>query len=115
MSAFTEHTAYTSIPGGRFVLLQPLRWEVGRLGSGLVWTVPKGFEFDVSIPRWLCWLLSPLDRRFLLAAAVHDHMLVDGWARNRAAIEFYHALRAGGCGRVLTFIMTTAVLAWTTR
>lgn len=114
MSAFTEHESYVEVDPGFFVLTAPLAWEVGKKGSGLVYTVPAGFRFDVSIPGWLQWLLSPTDRRFLLAGAVHDAMLVDGWSRNRAAIEFYHGLKAMGVGRILRFAMTAAVLAYTT-
>lgn len=96
-----------------FRLIEPLHWEVGRVGSGLVAIVPAGYLFDVSVPRHLRWLVSPADRRLLLAAAIHDWLLDDNWSANRAAIEFYHGLRAGGVGCFWAATMTTAVLIWT--
>lgn len=115
MSKFTNHFAYFEVqPRGTFELSAPLMWEVGKLGSGLVVTVPKGFRFEVSVPDRLRWLINPRDRRYLLAAAVHDHLVAEKWSNNRSAIEFYHGLKAMGVGRVERFILTACVLAWTT-
>ena len=75
--------------------------------------MPAGFAFDISAPRCLQWIVSPLDRRYLLAAAVHDWLLQDGWKRNRAAIEFYHGLLAMGVKRWWAVVMTACVLVWT--
>lgn len=116
MSKFTHHFAYYEIqPSGTFELSAPLVWEVGKLGSGLAVTVPKGFRFEVSVPDWLRWLINPRDRRYLLAAAVHDHLLIEGWSANRAAIEFYHGLKAMGVGRLERFALAAGVLVWTAR
>jgi hypothetical protein len=112
MSSYTSFTDYVRLRNDSYRLIKPLVWELGRKGSGLVWTVPAGFIFDVSIPKIFHWIVSPHDRRFLLAAAIHDHMLVDGWSGNRAAIEFYHGLRATGCGKFLSVVMSAAVLGW---
>lgn len=115
MSKFTRHFSYCEVqPRGTFMLLQPLIWEVGRLDSGLVVTVPKGFRFDVTVPKWLRWLIDRRQRRYLLAAAVHDHLLKDGWSRNRAAIEFYHGLKAMDVNRTERVLLTACVLVWTT-
>ena len=115
MSAFTEHFAYCEVqPVGTFELMRPLKWEVGKIGSGLFVTVPKGFRFEVSVPKWLRWLIDRRQRRYLLAAAVHDHLLIDGWSRNRAAIEFYHALKTMQVGPLERFLLAAGVLIWTT-
>lgn len=114
MSAFTENSEYIDLPDNRFILSRPLKWEVGREGSGLWITVPTGFKFDISVPRWLWLIVSPMDKRFVLAACLHDWLLQDGWAHNRAAIEFYHGLKAQGCGRVMRVIATIAVMVYTT-
>jgi hypothetical protein len=114
MSRFTEFSDYIAIGRDQFELTAPLHWEIGKLGSGVVYTVPKGFKFDVSIPKWLQWLLDPRDRRYLIAGAVHDSMLIDRWARNTAGIEFYHGLRAMRVGKFQSFIMSAAVFVWTT-
>ena len=113
MSVFTEFIDYVRLTGCRYRLMRPLRWEIGRKGSGLVYTVPAGFVFDVSVPWTMTWLIDPNERSYLLAAAIHDHMLADGWKKNTAAIEFYHGLRAMNVTRPKAVIMAAGVLLWT--
>jgi len=71
-------------------------WEVGGAGSGRFITIPAGTEFESSVPQWARWFISPDDKRFLLAALVHDYLLEAGvYERPQAAAEWYDAARAG--------------------
>ena len=72
MSAYTDHVAIE--PDGRlWRLFAPLRWEVGRKGSGLWYVVPAGAETDLaSIPAAVRWWLNPADARFAKAAILRD-------------------------------------------
>lgn len=97
-----------------FVTTAPLRWEIGKQGSG-VWMpeVPVGFVFQASIPRPLRWLWSPLDRRYLRAACLHDYALhVLGWDRVSAAAPFAASLRTHGVDKWQALAFTMAVIAW---
>ena len=95
-----------------FRVTKALIWDVGRRGSGLVVVVPAGTLFDVSVPSGLRWLVSPVDRRFLKAAALHDHLLGQGWDRVSAAAVFHDALAADSVGRRLRLAMWLAVSLW---
>lgn len=95
MSFYTEPGDWVEhVAGIDYRAKLPLIWEVGRKGSGLFFTIPRGRIFDVSVPRLLRWLFSPHDPRFLKAAALHDEMLKDGWSRLSAGAEFAEALKA---------------------
>jgi hypothetical protein len=94
MSHFTDHTGIRIVAEGSYVLTDDLSFDIGRKGSGMVYTVPAGFRFAVSVPAVVRWLFSRNDFRYLRAAAVHDHMWVEGWDRQTAAAVFYRALRA---------------------
>ncbi|MEZ5878969.1 MAG: DUF1353 domain-containing protein [Tepidamorphaceae bacterium] len=50
--------------------------------------------FDLSVPWWLQWALSPHNRVWLPAAAVHDYMLETGCDAFFAAGEFRRAVQA---------------------
>jgi len=59
-------------------------------------TVPEEFPFNVSVPRWLRWLVDPRDKRLLRAACFHDfaiHRL--GWSRPLSAALWNEVLRDG--------------------
>lgn len=94
MSAFTDFSGIRLEAGGRYRLTDDLTFEIGHPGSGLIYRVPTGFEFDVSIPRPVRWLFNPNDVRYLKAAALHDHMWIAGFDLQTAAAVFYRALRA---------------------
>lgn len=102
-----------------FMTGSPLRWEVGRQGSGLWVTVPAGFRFNSSVPWWLHWLRSPRYRPWLLAACIHDFFLSTGFDKAFAAGEWYRAARAKEA-RAKTFDWLTlpayyGVVIWTVR
>ena len=99
------------VGGIRYRLTQLIVWQIGH-PDGPVYTVPPGFTFDVSVPWFARWLFDPRERRYLKAAALHDHMLVAGWDPITAAAEFHGALRADGVPAWRRIIMLTAVVLW---
>jgi hypothetical protein len=94
VSSYTQSDAVIPIDGIRYALTNPLPWDIGKKGSGLTYVVEAGYIFDVSIPKVLSWAFSPHDRRFMKAAALHDHMLVAGWSRVESGAVFHEALKA---------------------
>lgn len=80
----------------RYDLGSPTQWEIGRKGSGYYVALEPGRSFDISVPWFLRWLLSPHDRVVLLAAKLHDQLLEDGFDQAFASSEFRRALRARG-------------------
>ena len=125
MSSFTEFDAFERIGGGtRYRLRAALVWDVGRNGSDWFLIVSPGATFDLSVPRPLHLLLSPHDRIWLPAAAVHDHLIERGYDRAFAAAEFRRAVaarvkRAIKDGRIKrdrrVWIAFWLVLLWTIR
>ena len=52
-------------------------------------SAPKGFVFQVSVPRCLEWLISPHDPEWLWIARRHDTRLhLHGWPAGKAAWAF---------------------------
>lgn len=98
--------------GTKYQTTAPISWEIGRLGSGLVYTVPVGTAFDVSVPRPLRWLFSPHNPSYLKAACVHDTMLIDGWTGVACGAAFHDALRADGVSVLQRLPMWLAVSLW---
>jgi hypothetical protein len=97
MSQFTSVKDWVKPTTGiKFETTKELIWEFSHVGSGVLLTIPSGFEFDVSIPKLLRWWLSPYDPQFLPAACLHDWMLKQGWNRLASAAEFNRALKACG-------------------
>ena len=47
-------------------------------GSPFILEIPKGREFESSVPRALQWLWSPDDPFYLKAALIHDVLLESG-------------------------------------
>lgn len=115
MSAYTDALPVVDIGGGDYLTAAELRWNLGKQGSGLTYTVEAGFQFDVSVPFFLRWAFDPHRSDYLKAAALHDHMLIAGWSRATAAAEFYNALRADGVSRWRRSLMVAGVIVWTVR
>lgn len=113
MSAFTEFENFSLIRGKIYMLTAPVTWEIGCKGSGWVLTVPERRPFDLSVPRWLEWALSPHDRRVLLAAAIHDELLNLGHDAAFASAEFRRAAIARGVRPWFAWALFAAVFAWT--
>ena len=114
MSAYTASSEWCEPVGatGFYRVVDPVIWEVGAKGSGLLVHVPKGSVFDISVPRALRWILSPHDRRVLKAAALHDYLLGRGWDRVTAAAAFHDAMAADGVGRRRRLGLWLAVSIW---
>ena len=112
MSAYTTTLPVIDIGGGDYITDADLRWDLGREGSGLTYVVRAGFHFDVSVPWFARWAFNPTDRRFLKAAALHDHMLLDDWSRVESAAVFHEALKADGVSRWRRLAMFLAVALW---
>lgn len=112
MSAYTDALPVVDIGGGDYLTDADLRWDLGKKGSGLTYTVSADFRFDVSVPRILQWAFNPNDRRFLKAAALHDHMLESGWSRIESAAVFHEALKADKVPRAKRLAMFLAVALW---
>jgi hypothetical protein len=118
MSAYTQHAGPQPDPfnpealgGTRFRLTRELIWRIG-METGPSYTVPAGFEFDVSVPRWLWWIFNPREQAYLKGAALHDHMLIHGWSRLTAAAEFHNALKADGVRLWRRLAMFLATALW---
>lgn len=111
MSAFTDlpNGWAARINGIRYVTMQTVEWDIGHIGSGMTILIPAGFEFDMSIPRIMRWLINPHARNSLPAACVHDWLLYCQWDRPRAAAEFNLALKAYGIGPIKRALMFLAV------
>ena len=95
------------------VLTAPLVWDIGARGSGWRLTLMPGYQFDISVPRWLEWVLSPFDRRVLLAAAVHDQLLDLGHDVAFASSEFRRAALALGVRPSFAWGLFYSTLIWT--
>ena len=109
-------------------LEEPLRYEIGALGSGLVIEVPAGFETDgASIPPPLRGLL-PAWGRYSRAAIIHDYLCQCFYEAGSVIIEkpnssltmslptrravdsvFHEAMLVAGVNRILAWLMWAAV------
>lgn len=111
MSAYTDHRFVAPVEGRTYRLTARLDWRIGH-ETGPRYTVPAGFAFDVSVPPGLSWLVDPHDARHFKAAALHDHMLLNGWSRITAAAEFHNALKADRVSAWRRLLMFAAVVIW---
>lgn len=101
MSRFTDHLGLTLfedsdgepiLKAGRcqWMLITPLRYDVGAEGSGETITVPAGATTDLaSIPR-LAWSLFPPDGPWLKAAVLHDFLYA---SRGSCVLGAFHGRR----------------------
>ena len=112
MSLYTNKFPVIELGDNDFITDMPIIWEIGRKGSGLRYIVQSGFRFDVSVPKILRWAFNPNDKRFLKAAALHDHMLQSEWSRIESAAVFHEALKADQVERWKRFSMFIAVVLW---
>lgn len=94
MSQATEFNGYIHLNGADYRLSGPIVWELGLKGSGHFITIPAGFVFQSSVPAYARWIVSQHHEPWLLAAAVHDWLLVIGYNRAAANAEWFQAARA---------------------
>ena len=88
-------------------------WEIGTKGSLLVLLVVKHTRFNVSVPKWLTWLVNPHDTDLLYASALHDEALNKNFHPTIASGIFMRALRARGMGVFKSWLFFHATLYWT--
>ena len=113
VSDFTKDKEWCIIQiGTKYLSSELISFDLGNLGSNLTYVVPSGFEFDVSIPRGLRFILSPHNPKYLKAAAIHDHMLKSGWDRPTAGGVFQAALKVSGVNSATRLAMFFAVTLW---
>ena len=118
MSAATDFSAWAKTSENKYTMFEPLEWEIGLKGSGWLLIIPEGFLFDSSVPKWLRWLVSPDHQPWLLAAAIHDYLLVQGHDKAFAAGEWYRAARAMAKTDTKRWLVLPAyygVVLWTVR
>jgi hypothetical protein len=80
-------------------------------------SAPKGFVFQVSVPRALEWLVNPHDPEWLWVARRHDTRLhLHKWPAAKAACAMRQDMRDKLTGNRRWLIEPTflAVLIWTT-
>lgn len=116
MSNFSTFDDFAPIAPGS--LLYDMRsscvWDIGKRGSGWSLELKPGRTFDISVPKWLRWLLSPHDRNVLMAARVHDELLEEGFDQAFASSEFRRALKVRGMSVGQSWVLFVATLLWTT-
>lgn len=115
MSAATDFDDFVRRAGIQYEVGSLLQWEIGKEGSGLWLSIPRGFHFDSSIPIWLRWLISPHRREWLLAACVHDFLLINGFDKAFAAGEWYRASLAKDAGNPLLRPALLVIILWTVK
>jgi len=95
-SKFTAFSPLSGVEGADYQLDEPLTWEIGRKGSGFKLELEKGYKFNLSVPWFLSWLLSPHNKKVLLAAAVHDKLTELDYDIAFSSAEFRRAAIARG-------------------
>lgn len=93
MSQWSQTDAFELVSGtsNLYRTTTKICYDIGKKNSGLVLTIQKGTEFDISVPWILEWFLSPHDMRFLPAALPHDHLLKHGFDPIFASAEMHRA------------------------
>lgn len=112
MTMFREYGDYQPLGDKNYVVTEEIKWELLKSGSGFVLRIPVGFMFNFSCPRVLSWLINPNNPKYMLAACVHDYLLLQKVNRGRSSIEFFYALRALGVGTYAATILTAGVMIW---
>lgn len=113
MSDFTRLDDWClPLSDNRYITTKPVIWEVAVEGSGWFITIPKGFIFDVSIPKYLRWILSPGNPKYRGAGCVHDYVLEMGWDWVRAAAEFNLVLKVSKVDLRVRLAMFLAVVLY---
>ena len=111
---FSRFDDFYLVEGKKYKLNNPIVWEVGKKNSGYKIYLPKNYTFDVSVPFFLEWLVSPHDRRLLLAAAVHDELTIQGYDIAFSSAEFRRASVARGYNRAGAWVLFLATFFFLT-
>ena len=114
----TDPSSEWCVRGGAraYVTTKPVVWSVGGKHSGFSIVIPKGFEFESSVPRYLRWLVDPHDPSLLLSACVHDFLLeIQRYEVLAAAAEWHSAAKKSKVRRFKRVSMFIAVSLYTLR
>ncbi len=120
MSPFTGALTVTSLDKHCLMwrLEQPLRYEVGHLGSGRCVVVPAGYVTDAASIPWPLRAVLPAWGRYSRAALVHDALYTalargephpEAPTRKTADAIFHEALIISGVSAPLACLMWAAV------
>lgn len=109
-----EFTGRTRWGRGIFRLTEPLKYEVGRNGTGLYVEVPVMYETDFASVPFLFWWLAPPTGKYGAATIVHDYMCehYSGFSRVVADAVFLEAMRHLGAWWWRRMIMFMGVRAY---
>lgn len=90
---------------------QELRYEIGRIGSGLWVISPAGWMTDLATtPRFVWWLLSPFDPDYAGPAIIHDRLCEDReFDRTITDAILYEAMKDWGAPWWKRFLVYRAV------
>lgn len=123
MSLFTGPLSITEVSTKtrRWVLNEPLAYEVGAEGSGRWVVAPAGMETDgASVPR-LFWTFLPAWDTYSRAAVIHDHLCAmlaagaphaEGRTYRQAATVFREAMKVCRTPWLTRWSMWAAVRLW---
>ena len=105
MSLFSKFNQFSLVSGIEYVLDSPVYWDIGKKGSGYTLSFETGVRFDISVPVYLRWILSPHNRIVLLAAMVHDKLVEEGYDIAFSSAEFRRACVARGLPKWKAWIL----------
>lgn len=113
MSRFTGPLLVQLNKQQTITLIEELVWEIDELGSNRFVTIPAGTESDgITVPRFLWWLIPPVNHPAVRAAVLHDWLLrtrQEGQSKLPIHKQFYLALLACQVPRFLAMVMYGAV------
>jgi hypothetical protein len=89
MSSFTDPLEL-SPDHGEWRLTRQLDYEVGKVGSGLMISIPAGFVTDLAtVPRVFWSLFPPDDPQYSAACVLHDYLCTYHGFNQRVADAFF--------------------------
>ena len=117
MSNFSEFKSFSKVRNERtkYILDEDLEWDIGVKNSGWKLVISKGTKFDISVPRYLEWFLNPHDEKILLAAVVHDELLILGHDAAFASSEFRRAAIVRGVKTSRAWMLFLTTFFWTVK
>ena len=115
MSDILKFTDFSRVSahGTDYVMDEDFCWEIGKVGSGWWLIISAGTVFQISVPGWMRWALSPHDKRVLLAAAIHDELLKQDMDVAFASSEFRRAAKALGADGCFAWALFFSTFIWT--
>ena len=113
MTHFPSFNKFERIPGtDKYILTEPLVWNIGIKNSGWQLIISEGTKFDISTPKYLVWLQSGNDEQVLPCAAIHDELLNRKFDAIFASFEFLRALRARNVKNFKSWVLFIVTLFW---